>query len=409
MPDLDYAAWFATMPSPYVVVRPDLVIVEANQAYLEATGRTREELVGHRLFDAFPESKGTAGGMRKAKESLERVLESGKPDSMILHYDIPVAGRPGEFEERWWSPVFTPIFGADGKVEHIFIRSDDVTEFVRSSALSHQMPSVELSDRIALEAELYDRARELHDLNEELRQANLRDRQVAVTLQEAMLLTPDLAKHSDVAVRYRPAIESFNVCGDWYDLVDLTGDRFSVGVGDVVGHGLEAAAVMGMLRSVLNAAIRALERPAHALEVLTLYARSMEGALNTTAVEALVDPSSGLIIYSNSGHPPPALVHPDRGCDLLNQHVDPPLGARPKHVPCSQAGHPYAPGDTLVLYTDGLIERRGEGIDMGLDRLCEVLTHHCEQSPEDMADAVLEELGVAEGGRDDISLIVVRL
>jgi PAS domain S-box-containing protein len=214
MPDLDYAAWFATMPSPYVVVGPDLVIVEANQAYLEATGRTREELVGHRLFDAFPESKGNVGSLRKAKGSLQRVIETGKQDSLILHYAIPVADKPGEFDDRWWSPVFTPILGADGRVEHVFIRSDDVTEFVRSSALCHQMPSVELSDRIALEAELYDRARELHDLNEELRQANLRDRQVAVTLQEAMLLTPDLAKHPEVAVRYRPAIESFNVCGD---------------------------------------------------------------------------------------------------------------------------------------------------------------------------------------------------
>ncbi|MEV3935956.1 SpoIIE family protein phosphatase [Glycomyces sp. NPDC049804] len=409
MPDLDYAAWFAAMPSPYVVVGPDLTIVAANQAYLEATGRTREQLVGHQLFDAFPESKGNVGSLRKAKGSIQRVIETGRQDSLILHYAIPVADKPGEFDDRWWSPVFTPIFGADGKVEYVFIRSDDVTEFVRSSALSHQMPSVELSERIALEAELYDRARELHDLNEELRQANLRDRQVAVTLQEAMLLTPDLEKHPDAAVRYRPAIESFNVCGDWYDLVDLAGDRFALGVGDVVGHGLEAAAVMGMLRSVLNAAIRALERPAHALEVLTLYARSMEGALNTTAVEALVDPGSGLIIYSNSGHPPPALVRPDRGCELLDQHVDPPLGARPRHVPCSQAGHPYTPGDTLVLYTDGLIERRGEGIDIGLDRLCEVLTRHCGQSPPDMADAVLEDLGVAEGGNDDISLIVVRL
>jgi serine phosphatase RsbU (regulator of sigma subunit) len=412
MADLDYAAWFAAMPSPCLVLAPDLVIVEANRAYLEVTGRTREELIGHELFDAFPESAvdpSAADSMRKVKASLKRVLATGKQDSLILKYDIPVSGRPGEFEERWWSPVFTPIIGSDGNVAWIFIRSDDVTAFVLSSALSQRLPTGELTEQITLEAELYDRARELHDLNEELRQANLRERQVAVILQKAMLLTPDLEKHPDVAVRYLPAIETMNVCGDWYDLVDLSGQRFSVGVGDVVGHGLEAAAVMGMLRSVLNAAIRALERPAHALEVLSLYARSMEGALNTTAVKAMVDPKSGLIIYSNSGHPPPALVHPDGECELLDQHVDPPLGARPQHVPCSQAGHAYAPGDTLVLYTDGLIERRSEDIDVGLHRLREALARHCTRSPQEMADAVLDELGVAGGGSDDISLIVVRL
>jgi serine phosphatase RsbU (regulator of sigma subunit) len=414
MADLDYAAWFAAMPSPCVVIAPDQVIVEANRAYLEATGRTREDLIGRRLFDAFPESGGgdnpsADSGMRKAKAALSRVLATGKEESLILKYDIPVAGRPGEFEERWWSPIFTPIIGSDGSVEYIFIRSDDVTAFVRASTLSQLLPAGELSGQIAMEAELYDRARDLHDRNEELRQANVRERQVAVTLQEAMLLTPDLEKHPGVAVRYLPAIETMNVCGDWYDLVDLSGDRFSVCVGDVVGHGLEAAAVMGMLRSVLNAAIRALERPAHALEVLSLYARSIEAALNTTAVKAMVDPSNGLIVYSNSGHPPPALVHPDGGCELLDQHVDPPLGARPKHVPCSQAGHAYTPGDTLVLYTDGLIERRSEDIDVGLNRLCEALARHCTRTPREMADAVLNDLGVAGGGRDDISLIIVRL
>jgi serine phosphatase RsbU (regulator of sigma subunit) len=412
MADLDYAAWFAAMPSPCIVIDPDLVIVEANRAYLGVTGRTREDLIGRALFDAFPENTAdhnVESAMRRVKASVKGVLATGKQDSLILKYDIPVAGRPGEFEERWWSPVFTPIIGSDGSVEWIFIRSDDVTAFVRSSALSQRLPAGERSERIALEAELYDRARELHDLNEDLRQANLRERQIAVTLQEAMLLTPDLEKHPDVTVRYLPAIETLNVCGDWYDLVDLSGDRFSVGVGDVVGHGVEAAAVMGMLRSVLNAAIRALERPAHALEVLSLYARSMEGALNTTAVKAMVDPRNGLIIYSNSGHPPPALVHQDGECELLDQHVDPPLGARPQHVPCSQAGHGYAPGDTLVLYTDGLIERRGEDIDKGLNRLCEALARHCTRSPRRMADAVLDELGVAGGGSDDISLIIVQL
>lgn len=158
----------------------------------------------------------------------------------------------------------------------------------------------------AREVELYARALELKRLNEELRQAHARERQVALTLQEAMLHSPHLARHRETAVRYLPAAGSLNVCGDWYDVVDLPEDRFAVAVGDVVGHGLEAAAVMGMLRSALSAVVRAVERPARALDVLGLYARDVEGALATTVVQAVVDTRARRIMYSSAGHPPPS-------------------------------------------------------------------------------------------------------
>ncbi|HEY3483427.1 MAG TPA: PP2C family protein-serine/threonine phosphatase, partial [Streptomyces sp.] len=231
----------------------------------------------------------------------------------------------------------------------------------------------------------------------------------AVTLQEAMLHSPDLARHEDVVVRYLPAVGSLNVCGDWYDVVDLPDDRFAVAVGDVVGHGLQAAAVMGMLRSALSAAVRAVDGPAKALEVLGLYARSVEGALATTAVQAVIDTRGRQITYSSAGHPPPVLVHSDGTHDLLDAATDPPLGARPQHVPRPQASLSYAPGDTLVLYTDGLIERRGEDIDTGLHRLTDALAHYVQRNPRRVADMMLARLGMTGGGRDDIALIVVRL
>ncbi|WP_433466412.1 PP2C family protein-serine/threonine phosphatase [Spirillospora sp. CA-128828] len=270
-----------------------------------------------------------------------------------------------------------------------------------------------------LEAELYARARELQRLNEDLRRAHSRERQVALALQEAMLQTPDLGHHGDVAVRYLPAAEGLNVCGDWYDVVDIPPDRLALAVGDVVGHGLEAAAVMGMLRSVLSAAVRALERSAQALEVLGLYARSMEGALGTTAVKAIVDTRSHLIMYSSAGHPPPILGHPDGGLELLDQATDPPLAVRARHMPRCQASIHYEPGDTLLLYTDGLIERRNEDIDTGLNRLTEALADcihpDTERSgseqpgTEQLADTLLARLGVADGGADDIALIIACL
>lgn len=412
MPGMDYAALFAATPSPYLVLTPDLVIVEVNKAYLDATGRPRDDLIGQHIFEAFPDNPADpeADGVRNLNASLHRVLISRESDTMALQkYDIPILGRPGAFEERWWSPVNTPILGPDGNVEWIIHRVEDVTEYVRSHTAGSGGAAKRFSEREALEAELYSRARELQRLNEELRQAHTRERQVAVTLQEAMLQTPDLARHENVAVRYLPATGSLNVCGDWYDLADLSDDRFSVAVGDVVGHGLEAAAVMGMLRSAMSAAIRALERPAQALEVVGLYARAVEGALNTTAVKAMVDTHSQLIIYSNAGHPPPVLVHPDGSCELLDKATDPPLGARPQPVPRPQAGQVYTPGDTLVLYTDGLIERRGEDIGAGLTRLTEGLGRCSNLGPERLADALLAHLGVAGGARDDIALVIVRL
>ncbi len=94
---------------------------------------------------------------------------------------------------------------------------------------------------------------------------------------------------------------------------------------------------------------------------------------------------------------------------LLDQATDPPLGILTERTPRPQATVDYLPGDTLVLYTDGLIERRGEDIDAGLLRLTDALAGHAQLDPEPLADTLLTRLGVADGGRDDIALIVVRL
>jgi serine phosphatase RsbU (regulator of sigma subunit) len=166
---------------------------------------------------------------------------------------------------------------------------------------------------------------------------------------------------------------------------------------------------MGMLRSALSAAIRALPSPAQALEVLGLYARSLDGATAATAVKVLIDTRSRLLIYSSAGHPPPVLLHSDGTCELLDQATDPPLGARPHHVPRPQAGLSYTRGDTLVMYTDGLIERRDEDIDASLARLTTALAKDSALAPDQLADALLARLDVTGGAADDIALIVIRL
>ncbi|MET8115001.1 PP2C family protein-serine/threonine phosphatase [Streptomyces prasinus] len=411
-PQLDYRALFAVMPSPCLVLDPDLVIVEANEAYLRVTDRTREELIGRHLFVVYPENPADpdADGVRNLQASLERVVRSKEPDTMAVQkYDIPVPGRPGVFRERWWSPVNTPVLGADGEVGWIIHRVEDMTEFVLTRPL-HLRPGDPIGEHRAMEAELFARAQELQGLNEELREAHDRERRTALALQEVMLHAPDLAGHREIAVRYLPATRSLNVCGDWYDVVDLSDDRFTVAVGDVVGHGLEAAAVMGMLRSALSAAVRAIDEPGRAMDVLSRYARTFEDALATTAAKAVIDTRRRHITYTSAGHPPPLLARPDGTVVLLDEATDPPLGILTDHtVPRPQATVPYAPGDTLVLYTDGLIERRGEDIDAGLHRLADTLGRHTSLGPDRLADTLLTRLGVAEGGRDDIALIVVRL
>lgn len=433
-PEIDYAAIFAASPSAYALLGPDLVIRDVNPAYLQLTLRIRDELVGHHIFDVFPENRADpeADGIRSLKASLHRVVTFRKVDVIPLQkYDIPVAGKPDAFEERWWHTVNTPLLAQDGSVSAVLCREEDMTGFIRSYQQQHgrtaTLPGAGTDgaglskgegtepvvphdgDVPHLTTQLYARAQELVRINEELRRTNAQERQVALTLQEAMLYSPGLPR-PNVAVRYLPATGTLNVCGDWYDVADTSGGRVVAAVGDVVGHGLEAAAVMGMLRSALSAAMRATDGPAEALQVLGLYAGSVEGALNATAVKVLIDAPARLLTYSSAGHPPPILRRTDGSCELLDDATDPPLATRADEtLPRPEATRPFSPGDVLVLYTDGLIERRGEDIDAGLHRLTEAVARRGGLAPEDLADALLAGLGVSGGARDDIALVVIRL
>ncbi|MCX5001445.1 SpoIIE family protein phosphatase [Streptomyces sp. NBC_00638] len=405
--EIDYGGVFRALPGMVALLTPQLVVLDANEDYLSNSGRTREQLVGRYLFDVFPDRPDdpAANGMRNLEASLRRVVETGERDAMALQrYDVESLERPGVWQERYWSPVNAPVFDTDGNVKLLVHRVEEVTELIRARG------GVAHGDRTpVLEAELYTRARELQEVNDRLRRAHAREREVAVALQDALLPSPHQVGPHHAAVRYRPATSALNVCGDWYDLVALTGDRMAVAVGDVVGHGLSAACVMGQLRSALSAASRASSGPARALEVLGLYARSVEGAESTTAVTACIDWETHTITYSSAGHPPPALLRGDGRVEFLDRATDPPLGARPDHVARPEAAIDFAGGDTLALYTDGLIERRGEDIDVGLGRLAAALTDHREAEPDALADALLSDLLPPGGATDDTALVILPL
>ncbi|WP_042424365.1 PP2C family protein-serine/threonine phosphatase [Streptacidiphilus anmyonensis] len=406
---IDYRAVFEALPGMVALLTPDLVYVDANEDFARNSGRSREELIGRYLFEVFPDNPNdpAASGARNLEASLRRVLATGERDTMALQrYDVQSNEDADEWEERYWSPINAPVLDAEGRVVLLVHRVEEVTELIRARARGRAAVGGRSQ---AMEAELYTRSRELQDVNERLRAAHARERQVALALQEAMLPAPRLADHHQAAVRYRPAVGALNVCGDWYDLVELPDDRMAVAVGDVVGHGLAAAGVMGQLRSALSAASRVAVGPAQALEVLGLYARAVEGAESTTAVSVHIDWTGHTLAYSSAGHLPPALARADGTVVFLDQATDPPLGARPEHVPRPQAEQVFAAGDTLVLYTDGLVERRDEDIDTGLDRLARSLSRYRALPPEQLADILLLDLLPAPGATDDAALVVLRL
>jgi len=416
-PQIDYEAVFHALPGMVALLTPELVYADANEDFLRLAGRTREQLLDRYIFDVFPENPNdpAATGMRDVEASMLRVVATGERDTMALQrYDVEDPQRPGQWQERYWSPINAPVAGPDGQVVLIVHRVEEVTELIRARGGPGEADRArggpgDVDRARVLEAELYTRARELQEVNERLRRAHAREREVALALQEALLPAHKPFGEHGAAVRYRPAIGALNVCGDWYDLASLPGDRIAVAVGDVVGHGLRAACVMGQLRSALSAAARVAEGPAHALEVLGLYAHSVEGAESTTVVNTVIDWESHTITYSSAGHPPPALLHPDGTVVFLDQATDPPLDARPENVARPQACVPFTEGATLVLYTDGLIERRSEDIDAGLARLADSLRRHLHAEPEPLADALLTDLLSGTGNTDDIALVVIRL
>jgi len=131
---IDYMAVFRDIPTPVLLLTPEFVIADMNLAYLQVAGRTRDDLLGRDIFDAFPDnpSDPQATGVRNLSMSLRRVLATGQRDTMALQkYDVEVAGSPGVFARRYWCPVNAPVFGADGRVVLIVHCVEEVTDRVR--------------------------------------------------------------------------------------------------------------------------------------------------------------------------------------------------------------------------------------------------------------------------------------
>lgn len=226
-------------------------------------------------------------------------------------------------------------------------------------------------------------------------------RHISDTLQGAMLHpASDLPT---VAARYLPAVGELSVGGDWYDVIDLGHGRRALVVGDCVGHGLPAATVMGQLRSASRALLLEGNGPAATLEALDRFAEAVDGARGTTVVCAIIDLAAGTVRYACAGHLPPLLMGRDTTTWLMGARGAPlATGERRRG---EEAEAPLAEGDVLVLYSDGLVERRGEVLDVGLTRLAAAAAARRGSSVHDLADGLLEDL-LAADARDDVALVV---
>jgi PAS domain S-box-containing protein len=231
-------------------------------------------------------------------------------------------------------------------------------------------------------------------------------RAVALTLQHA-ILGPTELPHG-FAARYTPAVPPLEVGGDWYDVIPLPGQRIGIVAGDCVGRGLPAAAVMGQLRSASQAVLLRAPGPAEALTDLDIFASRIPGAECTSVFCAILDPAAGTVTYSSAGHPPPILVTVGGDYHLLDQARSLPLAMLPADWRRSQATATLPPGATLMLYTDGLVERRSQPLDKGIDAAAVTVAEHAQDHPDDVADRVMSAMTPAAGYEDDVAVLIYR-
>jgi PAS domain S-box-containing protein len=235
-----------------------------------------------------------------------------------------------------------------------------------------------------------------------------REHNIAVTLQRSLLperlpRLPGL----DVAARYIPAAEEAEVGGDWYDVLSVPGGGVGLVMCDVAGKGLAAASMVGRLRSALRAYALEGHPPARVLEQLNrlIWTEADESQM-ATLIYVVVDPTEGEVRWVNAGHPPPLLVNGTERPQYLEGGTSVPLGVLP-FPDFEEVAVPMDPGGTVVLYTDGLVERAGEHIDVGLGRLVAAV-HGAPLEPEQLCDHVLSELVPDGGTPDDVALLTLR-
>jgi PAS domain S-box-containing protein len=304
-------------------------------------------------------------------EELRRASEDGTPLDFEARLLRPDGGEP-RFRVRG-----EVVADAQGRPLRIRGSAQDITEQHRTQ--------IELANVAAA------------------REVAAREHRIADELQRSLLPAQDVRpEHLHVATYYRAGVEGTQVGGDWYDVIELGAGRTALVLGDVMGRGVRAAAVMGQLRSVVRAYARLDLPPAFVLDLCDGVVRDLGEDQIVTCVYAVFDPADHSLVYANAGHLPPLLLRPGEETATLMEGSGPPLGAGP---------HTYqdielelSPGSLLALYTDGLVERRGQDLDAGIEILREALRASDGYDQERLARLVGQLL--PDNPDDDVALLL---
>jgi PAS domain S-box-containing protein len=342
---------FEDAPCGLLITAPDGTIVRVNRTFESWTSLDRRKLIGNR-----------------------RLVDL-----------LPAAGR------IYHETHFAPLLALQGSVSEIaleIVRADGS----RLPALVNATVGGEGESRL-IRIAIFEAA-ERRNYEEELLRVRREEHEIALRLQRSMLsgALPS-APGLEVSATYRPAVENLEIGGDWYDAYRLDGRRIAMVVGDVVGRGIEAAAAMGQLRSATRAVSATGLAPARVLEALDDYARLHEVGRMATVVYVEVDLEAPAIRYACAGHLPPVLVEAAGEPRLLWEGRSPPLAFRRRDGRERPEGScDLGSAATVLLYTDGLIERRDRSIDHGEQRLLDAVRAHAGERPGPLTRNLLGDL-----------------
>jgi serine phosphatase RsbU (regulator of sigma subunit) len=375
-------------------VATSIVLVEDDPAYAE--------IVGEGLKEAWP------GPLEVTSYELladaRAGLEDFQPDCVLLDLSLPDGQGLEVLAEVVAVAPRTPVIVLTGREE----RDGLGAEAVRLGAQDYLVKG-QVSDEVVARSVRYAMERKRGELERQVLEARYaQEAMVAATLQRGLVPGIPRVPGLEIGARYLPSEPAGRVGGDWYDVIPLPGGRVVVVVGDVAGHGIHAASLMGQLATAVRA--YALDDP-HPERVLVGLSRLLEHFSPddmATVVCVVLDGRTGTALHASAGHPPAMILRGQSGhAELITGGRTAVLGFTPHRPEVSEER--LDPGDTLVLYTDGLIERRGEDLSIGIARLqaaAEAATH---LAPPAFAGRLVDELAPRETREDDVAVLAVRV
>jgi sigma-B regulation protein RsbU (phosphoserine phosphatase) len=345
-----------------------------------------------------------AGGILRANRTLETM--TGLSREQLRGRRFPDLLAPGG--RIYYETHLLPLLHLQGRVGEIAVevlRADGS----RLPALVNAVLRRDAEDRPgAIRITVFD-ATDRRRYEEELRRGRDREHRIAQRLQESLL---EGARLDDprlpTGVEYVPSAPELQVGGDWYDVFGLDADRIALVVGDVVGRGLEAAATMGQLRSAIRALASTGMGPGAVLGALDAFAARHEVGRTATVAYVEVDVARGSLVMASAGHMPPALAAPGAPPRYLEGGRSAPLDAAIEPVPRPEQETALPDGALLVLYTDGLVERRGRPLSEALDELLERVGDHAAAAPQDAAAGIATAMLAAGPRTDDVCVLAAR-